>query len=274
MLRAHVLIIFRQTISLERNLMSKISKINTTEINSPAANISGSNSSVSVYLAKAGICARRKAGDLVKAGQVTVNDQVILEPGYKLKVGDIVKYLGNIINFDQKVYLLLNKPAGYITTVSDDLKRPTIFDLLDNSFKARLYPVGRLDRETTGLLVLTNDGDLAQRLAHPKYEIAKTYCVTVDRDFAEADFITLKTGLELTDGFIKPDLLEFKNLKDRKKLLVEIHSGRNRIVRRMFQALDYTVRKLERVQYAGLTLTDLKSGTWRYLTEIEISGLK
>src|SRR3990167_3366039 len=242
--------------------------------NIPKTNIPENNFSVSVYLAKAGICARRKAGDLVKAGQVTVNDQMILEPGYKLQAGDIVKYLGKTVSFDQKIYILLNKPAGYITTVSDDLKRPTIFDLLGDSFKTRLYPVGRLDRETTGLLVLTNDGDLAQRLAHPKFNIAKTYCVTVDRDFTELDFRALQAGLELTDGFIKPDLLEFKNLRDRKKLLVEIHSGRNRIVRRMFQALDYTVRKLERVQYAGLTLDNLKLGQWRYLTEAEISSFK
>ncbi len=256
------------------NLLEFNNNSSVPEVNSPEANISNSNISVSVYLAKAGICARRKAGDLVKAGQVIVNDEVILEPGYKLKVGDIVKYLGKIVSFDQKIYILLNKPAGYITTVSDDLKRPTIFDLLGDSFKVRLYPVGRLDRETTGLLVLTNDGDLAQKLAHPKYNISKVYLVTVDRDLAESDFVTLKRGLELTDGFIKPDLLEFKNLRDRKKLLIEIHSGRNRIVRRMFQALNYTVRKLERMQYAGLTLDNLKSGTWRYLTDIEINGLK
>ncbi len=256
------------------NLLEFNNNSSVPEVNSPEANISNSNISVSVYLAKAGVCARRKAGDLVKAGQVIVNDEVILEPGYKLKVGDIVKYLGKIVSFDQKIYILLNKPAGYITTVSDDLKRPTIFDLLGDSFKVRLYPVGRLDRETTGLLVLTNDGDLAQKLAHPKYNISKVYLVTVDRDFAESDFVTLKRGLELTDGFIKPDLLEFKNLRDRKKLLVEIHSGRNRIVRRLFQALNYTVRKLERVQYAGLTAADLKLGGWRYLTATEISGLK
>lgn len=228
--------------------------------------------SVSVYLAKAGVCARRKAGLLVQAGQVTVNGQVITEPGYKLQPQDTVCYLGQPVQAEQRVYVLLNKPARYVTTVSDQFHRPTVMSLLGDQLTARLYPVGRLDYMTTGLLLLTNDGALAQKLAHPKYAIAKVYQVTLERNFTAVDLARLQAGLQLADGPIRPDQVTIDSQQP-KRVVVALHSGRNRIVRRMFQALGYQVCQLDRVQYAGLTKAGLKVGQWRYLTVEEVHQL-
>lgn len=229
-------------------------------------------SSVSVYLAKAGICARRKAGLLVQAGQVTVNGQVVTEPGYKLQPGDEVRYLGQIVKADQLVYILLNKPARYVTTVSDQFQRPTVLNLLGDQIAVRVYPVGRLDYLTTGLLLLTNDGALAQKLAHPKFNISKSYQATLERPLLAVDLARLRAGLSLSDGFMRPDQVTL-NHQNAKQVLLTIHSGRNRIVRRLFQALGYQVRQLDRVQYAGLTKAGLKVGQWRHLTASELAQL-
>ncbi|HLB40254.1 MAG TPA: pseudouridine synthase [Candidatus Babeliales bacterium] len=229
--------------------------------------------SVSVYLAKAGVCARRKAGLLVQSGQVTVNGQMITEPGYKLQAGDEVRYLGQLIQSDALIYILLNKPARYVTTVSDQFQRPTVLALLGDQIKTRLYPVGRLDYLTTGLLLLTNDGALAQKLAHPKYARAKVYQVTLERNFTAVDLARLQAGLQLSDGVMQPDQIMI-NPRQPKQVLLTIHSGRNRIVRRLFQALGYQVCQLDRVQYAGLTKAGLKVGQWGYLTAEEVECLK
>lgn len=225
------------------------------------------------YLAHSGISGRREAGELVKSGKVTVNKEVNTNPAYRVQPGDIVTYEGRVIKPEAaKVYVLLNKPKGFITTTEDEADRRTVMDLVQSVEAERLYPVGRLDRNTTGVLLITNDGDLAQRLTHPKYECKKIYQVTLDKDLTKADFDQILTGVALEDGEIKADALAY--LETKNEIGIEIHSGRNRIVRRIFEHLGYAIEKLDRVMFAGLTKKNVPRGKYRLLTDKEVILLK
>lgn len=226
------------------------------------------------YIANAGICSRREADQLITSGVVSVNGKPITEMGYKVKPGDIVRYNNETLQSERKMYVLLNKPKDYITTLDDPEGRKTVFELIRGVGKERIYPVGRLDRATTGVLLFTNDGDLAKRLTHPKYEVQKIYHVELDKNVKPSDIERILTGVELEDGFIKADDVAYVgDGQDKKQVGVELHSGRNRIVRRLFEHLGYNVRKLDRVTFAGLTKKDLPRGRWRHLTEKEVGML-
>lgn len=224
------------------------------------------------YVAQTGLCSRRKAETLIKSGNITVNSVVITDSGYKVKSNDIVKYKEKILKREKKIYILLNKPKNYITTVSDEKNRKTVMDLINIDLKARLYPVGRLDRNTTGLLLLTNDGELTQKLSHPSFQIQKIYSVTLDKPLIENDFKQILRGIKLEDGFIQADSLSYQNRKN--IVLISLHSGKNHIVRRIFDYFGYKIKSLDRVFYAGLTKTNLPRGAWRFLTEQEVAMLK
>ncbi|MBI3518829.1 MAG: rRNA pseudouridine synthase [Bacteroidetes bacterium] len=225
------------------------------------------------YVANAGICSRREADVLIATGVVSVNGKIITEMGYKVNPTDVVTYGGVPIKNEVKKYLILNKPKDYITTMDDPEERRTVMELIRKACKERLYPVGRLDRNTTGILLFTNDGDMTAKLTHPKFDVRKVYHVTLDKKMTTEDFRTLSEGVDLADGFIKPDAVEFVGT-GKFELGVEIHSGKNRIVRRMFEHLGYEVVKLDRVAFAGLTKKDLPRAKFRFLTEKEISFLK
>ncbi len=226
------------------------------------------------YLSNAGICSRREADVLISTGVVSVNDEIILEMGYKVKPGDVVKYDGGSIKAETKRYVLLNKPKGFITTMDDPMGRKTVMSLVKKACKERVYPVGRLDKETTGLLLFTNDGDLAKKLTHPLHKAGKIYHVELNRKVSIEDLKKMTTGIDLEDGKIIFDKAEFVNETDAKEVGVELHSGKNRIVRRTFEALGYKVVKLDRVTFAGLNKKDLPRGMYRHLTEQEVAFLK
>ena len=225
------------------------------------------------YIANAGICSRREADKLIEAGVVKVNGETITTLGYKVKPTDIVEVEGQKIKNEKKVYILLNKPKDYLTTTKDPQNRKTVMELIKGAVKERVFPVGRLDRQTTGLLLFTNDGELADKLMHPKSNVPKLYHVTLDKNFSGSDFEKLVKGIELEDGFIKPDALSYVMGK-KNELGIQIHSGKNRIIRRIFEHLGYDVIKLDRVMYAGLTKKNLPRGKWRFLTEKEVNFLK
>ena len=227
------------------------------------------------FIAHSGICSRRDAAELVKAGKVTVNGQNITEPGHKVSDKDDIKVNGKRLQIRRNlVYILLNKPKDFITTTEDPQGRKTVLDIIRNATPERVYPIGRLDRNTTGVLLLTNDGELAQKLSHPSYEIKKIYEVRLDKPLVKKDFDTLINGITLEDGFIAPDTLAYADPKDKSVIGIEIHSGRNRIVRRIFEHLGYDVRNLDRVMYANLTKKNVERGKWRFLTEKEVRLLK
>ena len=226
------------------------------------------------YIANSGICSRREADKYIKAGLVKVNGNVVTELGIKVTMDDDVRYNDERIRNEKKVYILLNKPKDYITSLSDEQNRKTVIDLIGNACKERIYPVGRLDRNTTGLLLLTNDGELTKKLTHPKYEKKKIYMAVLNKNLKSSDMKQIHDGIELEDGFIKPDAISYANSENKKEIGVEIHSGRNRIVRRIFEYFDYKVEKLDRVYFAGLTKKQLPRGKWRFLTEKEINMLK
>ena len=227
------------------------------------------------YLSHAGICSRRKADDFIKAGVVSVNGNVVTELGFKVHPhDDEVRYNGELVKRQKLIYILLNKPKDYITTTDDPQERKTVMDLIAKATKERVYPVGRLDRNTTGLLLLTNDGDLADKLTHPKNNISKIYHVELNRNLTQGDFNKLAFGLELEDGFIKPDDISYVQGGTKREIGIKIHSGKNRIVRRMFESLGYEVLKLDRVYYANLTKKDLPRSKWRFLEPKEIIQLK
>ena len=226
------------------------------------------------YIASTGLCSRRQADDFIKAGLITVNDKIINELGTKILPGDIVKYNGEKIREEKKVYILLNKPKDYVTTVEDPHASKTVLDLVKNACKERIYPVGRLDRTTTGVLLLTNDGDLTKRLTHPKFNKMKIYQVTLNKAVKYTDLEKIASGVTLEDGFIKADAIHYVDPDDKRQIGIEIHSGRNRIVRRLFEHLDYKIIKLDRVYFAGLTKKGLPRGKWRFLNDKEISMLK
>ncbi len=225
------------------------------------------------YIAHAGVCSRREADALIASGKIKVNGKVITELGYKVNPNDKITYKGEVLRKEKYVYILLNKPKDHITTAKDPQNRTTVLDIIHKHIDQRVYPVGRLDRNTTGLLLLTNDGELAERLSHPSYNIKKIYEVQIDKPLDEEDFLNIQQGLELDDGPIKPDELAIVS-EDRKTLGIEIHSGRNRIVRRIFESLGYRIMKLDRVMYAFLTKKDLPRGKWRFLQEHELKRMK
>jgi 23S rRNA pseudouridine2605 synthase len=227
------------------------------------------------FIAHSGVCSRRDAAELVKRGEVKVNDQVVTEPGTKVSPRDTVTIKGKKLTPSRNfVYVLLNKPKDYITTLDDPEGRKTVLDLVKRATDERIYPVGRLDRNTSGVLLLTNDGELAQTLSHPKHEIKKIYEVRLDRPLTKADFEQLTHGVTLEDGFIVADAVGYVDPKDKSVIGIEIHSGRNRIVRRIFEFLRYDVKGLDRVTYAGLTKKNVQRGQWRLLTEKEVRILK
>ncbi|QBA65049.1 pseudouridine synthase [Muriicola soli] len=225
------------------------------------------------YVANAGVCSRREADTYIAAGNVTVNGKTITEMGFKVNRTDEVRFDGRLLNPEKKEYVLLNKPKNFITTTRDEKGRRTVMELISNATKARLVPVGRLDRNTTGLLLFTNDGDLAKKLTHPKYGIRKIYHVELNKNLKAEDFRTIQEGIMLEDGLIKVDDLSYLNNAPKREVGIEIHSGKNRIVRRIFEHLGYTVVKLDRVIFAGLTKKDLPRGHWRHLTQQEVINL-
>ncbi len=225
------------------------------------------------YIANAGICSRREADTYIAAGSVSVNGKVITEMGYKVKRTDDVRFDGRKLNPEKKEYILLNKPKNFITTTSDEKGRRTVMELVSNASKSRLLPVGRLDRNTTGLLLFTNDGDLTKKLTHPTHGVRKIYHVHLDKNLALSDLRQIEAGLELEDGAVKVDDVSYIQGAPKKEIGIEIHSGRNRIVRRIFEHLGYHVTKLDRVIFAGLTKRDLPRGHWRHLTEQEVINL-
>ena len=226
------------------------------------------------FMANAGICSRRVADEYIQKGLVTVNDNVVTELGMKITPKDVVKYNGEIVTTEKKCYILLNKPKDCVTTSDDPNGRKTVMDLVKGACEERIYPVGRLDRNTTGVLLLTNDGDLAAKLAHPQYVKKKIYQVWTDKPISEEDMQHIADGVELDDGPIHADAVSYVSPTDRKQAGIEIHSGRNRVVRRIFESLGYHVVKLDRVYFAGLTKKNLPRGRWRYLTQEEVNFLK
>ena len=226
------------------------------------------------FLANAGICSRREADEFIQAGVVTVNGEVVTELGTKILRTDEVKFHDAPVSLEKKVYVLLNKPKDYVTTSDDPQQRKTVMDLVKDVCPERIYPVGRLDRNTTGVLLLTNDGDLASKLTHPRFLKKKVYHVHLDRNVTAHDLQQIRDGITLEDGEIKADAVEYADDNDKAQVGIEIHSGKNRIVRRIFESLGYRVTKLDRVQFAGLTKKNLRRGDWRFLTEKEVDMLR
>lgn len=253
-------------------------KLRPGEVSTPTSYLRPQTSSLmplNKFIAHAGISGRREAAELVKKGLVKVNGETISEPGHKVSPNDDVRVNGKKI-FPAKnlVYILLNKPKDYITTTDDPQGRKTVLDLISRATKERVYPVGRLDRNTSGVLLLTNDGELAQKLTHPSNEIKKVYHVTLNRPLDQNDFDKILKGVVLEDGPATVDALAYADVKDKTQIGVEIHSGRNRIVRRIFEHLKYDVKNLDRVIFAGLTKKNIERGKWRSLTEKEVRDLK
>lgn len=227
------------------------------------------------YISNSGICSRREADDLIAAGLVAVNGKIITEMGFKVKPGDEVRYNNERLSWEKKVYLLMNKPKDSITTSDDPEGRRIIMDLIDDPRLPRVYPVGRLDRNTTGVILLTNDGELAQRLTHPKYNITKVYKATLNKNLTAKDLQELaNNGVDLEDGPIKPDVIGIPSASEKDVVMIQIHSGRNRIIHRMFEAMGYLVDKLDRIDFAGLERKGLDRGEWRHLDDKEIRKLK
>ena len=226
------------------------------------------------YLANAGVCSRREADEFIQAGVVTVNGEVVNELGTKILRSDVITFKGQPVTLEKKVYVLLNKPKDYVTTSDDPQQRKTVMDLVKGICPERIYPVGRLDRNTTGVLLLTNDGDLASKLTHPKFLKKKVYHVYLDKPATPQTLQQISDGIELEDGEIKADAIEYADSLDQSQVGIEIHSGKNRIVRRIFESLGYRVIKLDRVQFAGLTKKNLRRGDWRFLTEQEVDMLR
>jgi 23S rRNA pseudouridine2605 synthase len=225
------------------------------------------------YIANSGVCSRREADKLIESGQISVNGQVIKEMGYKVQVKDVVKFKGRQLNPEKKQYILLNKPKGFITTTSDPKGRKTVMELVKNACEEQIFPVGRLDRATSGLLLFTNDGDLAKKLTHPANNVKKVYQVSLNKPITKNDFLSIVEGLTLEDGPVQVDDLAIIGSDDT-DLGIEIHMGKNRIVRRIFESLGYQVVKLDRVVFAGLTKKDLPRGQYRMLSEKEVRWLK
>jgi 23S rRNA pseudouridine2605 synthase len=226
------------------------------------------------YIANAGLCSRREADTFIATGCVTVNGKIVSEMGHQVLPGDQVSFNGKIISAEKKVYVLLNKPKGYVTTLEDPHADKTVMELIANACPERIYPVGRLDKSTTGLLLFTNDGEMTKRLTHPKYNRKKIYHVFVDQKVTKNHLQEIVDGITLEDGFVAADSVSYVNEDDKKQVGIEIHSGKNKIVRRIFEHLGYRVVKLDRVYFCGLTKKDLPRGRWRFLTDEEVNLLK
>ena len=227
------------------------------------------------FIANSGICSRREADKLIEAGKIRVNGKVVTDLGIKVSNKDKVTYNKKNLSSESPVYILLNKPKGFITTTDDPFERKTVMSLVKKACPQRIYPVGRLDRETTGLLLFTNDGDIAKKLTHPKHEIKKIYYAVLDKPLEMIHLEKIATGIELEDGFVKADKIAYiTGTTDEREVGIELHSGKNRIIRRIFQSQGYEVKKLDRVYFAGLTKKDIPRGKWRFLKEKEINMLK
>ncbi len=227
------------------------------------------------YLAHAGICSRRQAEGYIRQGLVTINHAIVTEPGYRVQPDDQVRYKKKVVRLEQKMYLLVNKPVGVVTTTTDDKGRPTVMDLLKpKKIKKRLYPVGRLDYATSGVLLLTNDGELAQKLAHPRYKIAKTYLVHLDKPIAPGDLDKIRIGVRIDNQRIKVDALSYLNKRKQDLVKMTIHSGKYRVIRRIFERFGYSVKKLDRISFAGLSAKGLSHGQWRELKPAEVERLQ
>lgn len=226
------------------------------------------------FIANSGVCSRRDADEIIKKGFITVNGKQVNELGTKVKLSDDVRYKNRKLSAEKKVYILLNKPKDYVTTVEDPHADKTVLDLIGDACPERVYPVGRLDKSTTGILLLTNDGDLAGKLSHPKYERKKIYHVFLDKVVSKNDLFKLTEGVELDGEIVSADAVSFTEPDDRSQIGIELHSGQNRVVRRLFEKLGYKVKKLDRVYYAGLTKKNLPRGKWRFLSDKEVSMLK
>ncbi|MCS7018494.1 MAG: pseudouridine synthase [Cytophagales bacterium] len=250
--------------------MSKIKNIGAAK---GAATSLATDVRLNKFIANAGVCSRREADKLIASGRVAVNGKVITEMGYRVKPSDRVELDGEVLKRERLVYVLLNKPKDYITTTDDPQERKTVMELVADACQERIYPVGRLDRNTTGLLLLTNDGALAEKLSHPSNQVKKNYQLELDKPLEESHFDQIVSGIQLEDGFIKPDKMYYMT-DDRKIISIDIHSGRNRIVRRIFEHFGYQVVRLDRAVYAGLTKKGLPRGHWRYLTQQEVIRLK
>lgn len=226
------------------------------------------------FIANSGVCSRREADELITSGLVYVNGKVITDLGTKVSLTDDVRYKGKKLRAEKKVYILMNKPKGYVTTVEDPHADHTVLDLIRDACPERVYPVGRLDKSTTGVLLLTNDGELAGKLTHPKYERRKIYHVFLDNPMEKNDLFRLAEGIDLDGEMVVADAVSYADSEDRTQIGIELHSGQNRVVRRLFEKLGYKIKKLDRVYFAGLTKKNLPRGKWRYLSEKEITMLK
>ncbi len=242
--------------------------------NPKSKTISSEGMRLNRFIANSGVCSRREADTYITAGLVTINGKQITELGTRVMPNDVVRFDGRRLTAEKKVYLLLNKPKDYVTTTDDPNADKIVMDLIRNACEKRIYPVGRLDRNTTGLLLFTNDGDLSKKLTHPSHRMKKIYQVTLDRPVTKAHIETIVEGIELEDGPIAADALSYINMDDKTEVGIEIHSGKNRIVRRIFEHFGYRVKKLDRVLFAGLTKKNLPRGKWRFLSEKEIKFLK
>ena len=226
------------------------------------------------YIANSGVCSRREADELIRRGHISVNGEQVTDLGTKVSHSDDVRYKGKRLSAEKKVYILLNKPKGYVTTVEDPHAEHTVLDLIGNACTERIYPVGRLDKDTTGVLLLTNDGDLTGKLTHPRFNRRKIYHVFLDRPVAKEDLFRLTEGVDLEGEKITADAVSYADPDDRSQIGIEIHSGQNRVIRRLFESMNYKVKKLDRVYFAGLTKKNVQRGKWRFLNEKEISMLK
>ena len=226
------------------------------------------------YIANAGVCSRREADVLISSGAISINGKIVTELGTKVQPGDVVVYGSQRLVNEKKVYLLLNKPKDYITTADDPQERKTVLELIRKACPERLYPVGRLDRNTTGLLLFTNDGELTKKLTHPRHGVKKLYHVQLDKALSKADMLAIAKGVQIDDSTVTPDSIAYASADSKKEIGIEIHSGQNRVVRRIFEQFGYKVTRLDRVVFAGLTKKDLPRGKWRFLTEKEVSFLK
>jgi 23S rRNA pseudouridine2605 synthase len=227
------------------------------------------------FIANAGICSRREADELIANGEILVDGKVVDELGTQIKRQDKVTYKGKLLMPEKMVYILLNKPKGFITTTDDPYERKIVMSLVEKACEERIYPVGRLDRNTTGLLLFTNDGEMAKKLTHPKHNIKKIYHIVLDKDLAKKDLLKIAEGLELDDGLIKVDKISYtEDSENKRQIGIELHSGKNRIVRRIFESLEYKVVQLDRVSFAGLTKKDVPRSRWRFLKDFEINRLK
>ncbi len=226
------------------------------------------------FIANSGVCSRREADEIIRKRLITVNGKQVTDLGTKVTYNDDVKYKGKRLSAEKKVYILMNKPKGYVTTVEDPHAEFTVLDLIGDACPERVYPVGRLDKSTTGVLLLTNDGDLTGKLTHPKYNRRKIYHVFLDKTVLKEDLFRLSEGIKLDDELVAADAVSYADPDDRTQIGMELHSGQNRVVRRMFESLGYKVKKLDRVYFAGLTKKNLQRGKWRFLTQKEITMLK